>query len=41
VITTGASIREAARAMAACGNQVVGFVTIAETLLKIDTQVEK
>jgi predicted amidophosphoribosyltransferase len=36
VITTGASMREAARAMAAAGNQVVGFITIAETILKID-----
>lgn len=34
VITTGASMREAARAMAAAGNQVCGFITIAETLLK-------
>ena len=36
VITTGASMREAARAMAAAGNQVVGFITIAETILKND-----
>ena len=34
VITTGASMREAARAMLAAGNQVAGFITIAETLLK-------
>ncbi len=37
VVTTGASLREAARAMAAAGNQVAGFITIAETILKIDT----
>lgn len=37
VITTGASMREAARAMAAAGNQVVGFVTIAETRLKSES----
>ena len=36
VVTTGASLREAARAMAAAGNQVAGFITIAETILKID-----
>lgn len=36
VVTTGASLREAARAMTAAGNQVVGFITIAETILKID-----
>ncbi|MCX8529553.1 MAG: phosphoribosyltransferase family protein [Rhodoluna sp.] len=36
VITTGASMREAARAMVAAGNQVAGFITIAETILKID-----
>jgi len=36
VVTTGASLREAARAMAAAGNQVVGFVTIAETILRND-----
>lgn len=36
VITTGASMREASRAMTAAGNQVVGFITIAETILKID-----
>ena len=36
VVTTGASIREAERAMKAAGNQVLGFLTIAETLLKTD-----
>jgi predicted amidophosphoribosyltransferase len=36
VVTTGASLREAARAMLAAGNQVSGFITIAETILKID-----
>jgi predicted amidophosphoribosyltransferase len=36
VVTTGASLNEAARAMAAAGNQVVGFVTIAETILRND-----
>lgn len=36
VVTTGASLREAARAMVAAGNQVAGFITIAETILKID-----
>jgi predicted amidophosphoribosyltransferase len=34
VITTGSSMREAARAMFATGNQVLGFVTLAETVLK-------
>lgn len=34
VITTGSSMREAARAMFATGNQVMGFVTLAETVLK-------
>lgn len=34
VVTTGASLREAARAMALAGNQVIGFVTLAETTLK-------
>jgi predicted amidophosphoribosyltransferase len=36
VVTTGASLNEASRAMAAAGNQVVGFVTIAETILRND-----
>jgi predicted amidophosphoribosyltransferase len=36
VVTTGASLREAERAMKAAGNQVLGFLTIAETLLKTD-----
>jgi predicted amidophosphoribosyltransferase len=35
VVTTGASIREAVRAMEFAGNQVTGFVTIAETILKV------
>ena len=35
VITTGASMREAVRAMEFAGNQVTGFVTIAETILKV------
>lgn len=38
VVTTGASLREAARAMLAAGNQVTGFITIAETILKIDAR---
>lgn len=36
VVTTGASLREAVRAMEFSGNQVTGFVTIAETILKFD-----
>lgn len=36
VVTTGASLREAARAMASAGNEVLGFLTLAETLLKTD-----
>jgi len=35
VVTTGASMREAVRAMEVAGNQVTGFVTIAETILKV------
>ena len=36
VVTTGASMREAARAMVAAGNEVLGFLALAETLLKTD-----
>ncbi len=41
VVTTGASMREAARAMAVAGNQVTGFITIAETILKTDAEPKK
>lgn len=36
VVTTGATLLEAARAVSAAGGEVVGFLTFAETLLKID-----
>ncbi len=36
VVTTGATLLEAARAVASAGGVVVGFLTFAETLLKID-----
>lgn len=35
VVTTGATLREAKRALEAAGAQVVGFVTFAETVLKL------
>lgn len=36
VVTTGATLLEAARAVASAGGEVVGFLTFSETLLKID-----
>jgi ComF family protein len=36
VVTTGATLHEAARAVTLAGGEVVGFITFAETLLKID-----
>jgi ComF family protein len=38
IVTTGATIREAARALSAAGAEVVGFLTFAETMLKTATQ---
>lgn len=35
IVTTGSSLIEAARAITAAGAQVVGFATLAETILKI------
>jgi predicted amidophosphoribosyltransferase len=35
VVTTGATLREAKRALEAAGAQVVGFVTFAETVLQL------
>ena len=35
IVTTGSSLVEAARAIRAAGAQVVGFATLAETILKI------
>jgi predicted amidophosphoribosyltransferase len=34
IVTTGATIKEAARAVSEAGGQVLGFVTFSETLLK-------
>ena len=34
VVTTGATLLEAARAIAAAGGEVVGFLTFSETILK-------
>ena len=36
VVTTGATLLEAARAVTSAGGEVVGFLTFSETLLKID-----
>lgn len=41
IVTTGASLAEATRAVKAVGGQVVGFVTLAETILKIAPRTSK
>ncbi|MEY4019812.1 MAG: hypothetical protein RLZZ590_1112, partial [Actinomycetota bacterium] len=41
VVTTGATLLEAARAVTEQGGQVVGFLTFAETMLKIDHEYSK
>jgi ComF family protein len=41
IVTTGASVTEAARAVQAGGGRVVGFFAIAETLLRNCTPIEK
>ena len=41
IVTTGASVIEAARAVEASGGRVVGFFAIAETLLRISAPNEK
>lgn len=41
VVTTGATLAEASRALAATGIQIDGFLVFAETLLKTPTQIAK
>lgn len=41
IVTTGASLIEAARAIEAVGGQVIGFCTIAETMLRIPARNQK
>ena len=41
IVTTGATLSEAARAIEVAGGEVVGFCTIAETMLRISARNEK
>lgn len=41
VVTTGATLTEMARAVTEAGGLVVGFITVAETIAKTDTQIAK
>lgn len=41
IVTTGASLTEAARAIEAAGGEVLGFCAIAETMLRIQARIPK